>query len=45
MKVTVIPITFGAFGTVPHRPRKETGGTGDQTMDQGHPDHNTAEIS
>ena len=31
MKVIVISIITGAFGTVPKGPGKEIGGTGDQT--------------
>ena len=42
MKVTVIPIVVGTFGTNTQRPGKETG---DQRKSWDHPNHRTAEIN
>ena len=38
MSVTVIPIVFGALGTVPEGLRKKTGGIGSQRKNRNDPD-------
>ena len=44
MRVTVIPVVNDAFGTVPPRLRKGTGGIRNQWTNRDHPNHSTVNI-
>ena len=44
MKLTMIPITFGALGTIPKKLWMGTGGVGNRSISQGNPNYSIAKI-